>query len=123
MKLPSVKLLAPPKHEEEGLTKMQKRRRNKKCERDAAIKLLQAQLAATTPTSASALAVSNNINENFSVESAVLSASDNAPASTRKPSSKPIIKPLIIMPSDTSVWITVGSKTKRPQFKRRMSEN
>ena len=119
----SVKLLAPSVQEEEGLTKTQKRRHHKKRKRDAAIGLLQAQLAAATATSASALAASNNINKNFSVESAVPGTSDAARAPTHKNPSKPVNNPLVVS-LETSLWITVesNSKRKRPQFKRRMSK-
>ena len=120
--LPSVKSLAPPEQEEEVFRKTQMRRRHKKHKHGAAIGLLQAQFAAATATSASAVVASNIINKNFSVKSAVPGAFDDASASTRKKPSNSLTKPSIFMPSNTSIWITVASKSKRPQFKRRMSK-
>jgi hypothetical protein len=108
--------------DDKALSKTQRRRRLKKRKREAAIDLLREQLAAATATSASAAAAAAEINENYSVESAVPGASYAARASTHKNPSNPVSNSSN-EPSDTSLWITVASnsvKRKRSQSKRRM---
>ena len=80
MKLPPA---APAQLNEEIFTKTQKRRRAKKRKRQSIVALLQAQLDAASATLAGAFAATNQIHENFSVETAVPSASE-APAPTNK---------------------------------------
>ena len=120
--VPSVRALDHQNIDDKDLTKTQRRRRLKKRKRNAAINLLQAQLAAATATSAGAAAAAAEVNENFSVESAVTGTSYAARAPTHKNPSKPVSKPSNES-SDTSLWITVESdsmKRKRSQGKRRM---
>ena len=108
--------------DDKALSKTQRRRRLKKRKREAAIDLLREQLAAATATSATPAAAAAEVNENFSVESAVPGTSYAARASTHKNPSKPVSKPSNES-SDTSLWITVefnSMKRKRSQGKRRI---